>query len=123
MVGKLSNFKKITCKPVHQFARSVSVEEVKIQLLKVPVKVFSYVGFHPDTEGMAPVSYNIIESRPQDKSRRSNGHNRKECAKKLSRKELIHCISRNKGKCNIDGCNRKGTEHVQYEKLPVCSEI
>ena len=123
MVRQLGDLKKISGQPVHQLAGTVLVKEVKVQLLKVHVKIPPDICFHANTELMSPVGDDEIHDCPHQKHRHNDCHDSKKRLIQLVRQQIVHDVARYQRKRDVNRAHDKCTAHIQQKELFVRGEI
>ena len=123
MVRQFRNFKQISGQPVHQLAGSVAVKKIKIQLLKMHIKIASDIRLHANAELMSPVGDDEVHARPQHKRRHNDGHDAEKGSVELVRQEVIHDIARHQWKSDVDRAHEKRAAHIQKKELFVRGKI
>ena len=123
MVGQLCQFKQVRSQSCHQLTGSVLVVKVEAQLLHMGKKILADVCFHPDTEGMAVIGHDKIQTGPEYIAAHYHCHDGKEGTVHLVGQHIIQGASGNQGKGQIDGCDAHGAANVQGKQFLMVFEI
>ena len=120
---KLRHLEQVSGKTAHKAAGAHLIVEFKVELLKMPEQIGSYVCLDPYPEGMPPVGHDIVADRSQRIANPDCGHYSEECPESLVRKQSVHRVTRHYRKCQINARREHSTDHIQKKQFNMRPEI